>query len=126
MKTAQHTPTKWSEDRLQQEIYRWFNNTYPSLRGLLFHCPNGGSRDKREAMKLKYMGVYPGVADLICLVGGCSFIELKRPDGKGGQSESQEDWEITVKRAGYEYVVLNDLEEVKEYIREKIAIFGTF
>jgi hypothetical protein len=61
---------KKSEDRIQQECYRWFHNTYPELRGLLFHVPNGGKRDGREAKKLKTMGVVPGVADLIFLYNG--------------------------------------------------------
>ena len=123
MKKAQNTPTNWSEDRLQQEIYRWFNNTYPKYRGLLFHVPNGGTRYGGEARKLKFMGVYPGVADLICLINGCSFLELKRPDGLGTQSKKQKDWQGNVENAGFEYIILNDLEEVKLWINNKIAIF---
>lgn len=36
---------------------------YPELKWL-YHCPNGGSRNKLEASKLKQMGVKAGVSDL--------------------------------------------------------------
>jgi hypothetical protein len=123
MKKAANTPLKWSEDRLQQEIFRWFNNSYPEYRGLLFHVPNGGSRNPIEAKKLKFMGVTPGVSDLICLIGRCAFLELKRPDGKGGQSLKQKKWQRIVEARGFEYRILNDLEEAKEWIKYKIAKF---
>ena len=104
-----------SEDRIQQEIYVEFNNKYPNLRGCLFHVPNGGTRDKREAQKLKYMGVYPGVSDLIFLFDAkCYLIELKNEIGT--QSPSQKDWESTVKKQGFEYVIFRTSEETLEYI----------
>jgi hypothetical protein len=123
MKKAANTPLHWSEDRLQQEIFRWFNNKYPEHRGLLFHVPNGGSRNPIEAKKLKFMGVTPGVSDLISLIHCCAFLELKRPDGKGGQSPKQKKWQFTVEAQGFEYIILNDLEEAKEWIKYKIAKF---
>ena len=44
---------------------RWNQNVHPELE-LLYHCPNGGSRNKAEAVKLKQMGVKAGIPDL-CL-----------------------------------------------------------
>ena len=41
----------------------WNENRYPELKWL-HQTPNGGSRNKAEAVKLKSMGVKPGVADL--------------------------------------------------------------
>ena len=40
------------------------SNAYPDLE-LLYHVPNGGSRNKAEASKLKRMGVRAGVPDLV-------------------------------------------------------------
>jgi hypothetical protein len=100
----------WSEERLQQECFRWFWNTYPQYRGLLFHVPNGGTRNSREAAKLKTMGVVRGVSDFILLFDGTAYcIELKRPDGKGSQSKSQKGWESTVRDNGFRYYVINSL-----------------
>ncbi len=106
---------KKSEDRIQQECYRWFHNTYPALRGLLFHVPNGGKRDGREAKKLKTMGVVPGVADLIFLYNGnCYLIELKNE--KGIQSPTQKKWQKTVTENGFDYYIVRNLDEFKELI----------
>ena len=48
-----------SEDTEQINVVSWANwneNRYPELRWL-FHVPNGGSRNKQEAVKFKQMGV---------------------------------------------------------------------
>ena len=46
------------------------------------HCPNGGSRDVREAAHLKRIGVLAGVSDLLLWHRGKSFaLELKAPGG---------------------------------------------
>ena len=57
-----------SEDTEQMSVMdwaRWNQNVHPELE-LLHHCPNGGSRNKAEAVKLKQMGVKAGIPDL-CL-----------------------------------------------------------
>lgn len=53
-----------TEDQLQAECFQWAYNTHPQLRKLLFHVPNGGKRNAREANKMKAMGVTPGIPDL--------------------------------------------------------------
>lgn len=67
-------------------VHRW-----PELR-LLFHVPNGGSRNAREAKNLKQQGVKPGVPDLFLPVARHGyhglFIEMKRRKG-GRISEEQ-------------------------------------
>lgn len=60
-------------------------------RGLVWwHTPNGGKRWKREAAKLKRMGVRAGVSDL-CFVHRSSFfaLELKAPKGRETAAQSQ-------------------------------------
>ena len=54
-----------SEDRIQADCFQWFNNSFPHLRGLLYHVPNGGTRNKAEANKFKAMGVVAGVPDIV-------------------------------------------------------------
>ena len=57
-----------SEDTEQMSVMdwaRWNQNAHPELE-LLHHCPNGGSRNKAEAVKLQQMGVKAGIPDL-CL-----------------------------------------------------------
>lgn len=122
MLPAKNTPHEWSEDKLQGELYLWFHNTFPALRGLLFAVPNGGSRDGLQAKILKATGVFPGVSDMIFLWDRNAYlIELKRPDGKGYSSPNQVKWGDTVKAQGFVYVVFNDLVEVQTFILEKIT-----
>lgn len=79
-----------TEARLQSNCYLWFWNNYPMYRGLLFHVPNGGSRNAIEAGKLKAMGVTPGIPDMIFLhKAKAYFFEFKEPGGKGRVSPSQ-------------------------------------
>ena len=57
---------KRSEDTEQIGIIQWADwnvRKYQELRWL-HHVPNGGSRNKQEAVKLKQMGVRAGVSDL--------------------------------------------------------------
>ena len=106
---------KKSEDRLQQECYIWFHNTYPNLRGLLFHVPNGGNRDGREGRKFKGMGVFPGVADLLFIYKGeFMAIELKTPTGT--QSPKQKYWETIVKEHGVYYYIVRSFTEFRNLI----------
>tara|TARA_R110000787_G_scaffold261374_1_gene366720 strand:+ start:1158 stop:1496 length:339 start_codon:yes stop_codon:yes gene_type:complete len=104
-----------SEDRLQQEIYLWFHNEYPKLRGLLFHPANGGSRSSREGAKFKSMGVFPGVADLLFIYQNQLYaIELKTQTGT--QSKVQKTWEDRVKIEGVCYEIVRSLVEFKKII----------
>lgn len=59
--------------------------------GLIYwHSPNGGLRDKREAAKLKAMGVRPGVSDLILFHRSRLYcLELKAKGGRAQQEQLQ-------------------------------------
>lgn len=48
------------------------------------HVPNGGSRDKREAARLKWQGVLAGAPDLfVCLPDGrVAWLEVKSGNGR--------------------------------------------
>ena len=109
-----------SEDRLQQECYLWFHNTYPKLRGLLFHVPNGGNRKGREARKFKVMGVFPGVADLLLIYKG-RFFALELKVFGGSQSDNQKYWEYIVTQNGVNYYLVWSLEEFKDLIKKILS-----
>lgn len=83
---------KRSEDTEQINVASWAawnERQYPELKWL-HHIPNGGSRNKAEAVKLKQMGVKAGVSDL-CLpypkgIYCGLYIEMKFGDGKHQKS----------------------------------------
>lgn len=75
---------------------------YPGIE-LLFHVPNGGSRNKIEAAHLKRQGVKPGVPDLCLPVARGQyhglFIELKTDIGRA--SAEQKGWIERLNAEGY-------------------------
>lgn len=105
-----------SEDALQQKCYFWFHNNYQDLRGLLFHVPNGGARNKREAMKFKQIGLVPGVADLLFMFQG-SVICFELKNSRGRQSDIQKGWQSKVEMQGFPYYIIRTLEEFKIVIK---------
>lgn len=110
------------EHRIQCSCVRWFGLQYPEFTGILFAIPNGGSRNKAEAGRMKQEGVTAGVADLILLKSnrfyGALCIEMKTSKGK--QSETQKHWQKIAESTGNKYVVCRSLDEfiktIKEYI----------
>ena len=94
--------------------WQWVQKIYPDL--LIFHVPSGEPRDVVVAMKLKRMGVVPGVADFLMFVSGRSIaIEMK--DGGGRQSNEQKKFQERWEACGNEYWVIRSLEEFKNVIR---------
>lgn len=90
---------------------------YPEL-GLLYHIPNGGSRNAIEAAHLKRQGVKAGVPDLCLPVarGGHHglYIELKR---KGGRlSASQRAWIENLRAQGYAAAVCYGFREAVDML----------
>lgn len=74
---------KKSEARVQAESFQWFNNSFPHLRGLMYHVPNGELRDPITANKLKAMGVVPGIPDIVFHYRSRTyFFEFKKPNEK--------------------------------------------
>lgn len=95
-----------TESEEQVTLFSWARmkeGKYPELR-LLFHIPNGGSRNQIEAKHLKAQGVKPGVPDL-CLpvargIWHGLYIEMKRQKG-GRVSDAQRRWLEDLERQGY-------------------------
>ena len=91
---------------------------YPDIK-LLHHIPNGGSRNKIEAVNLKRQGVKAGVPDLHLPVprGGHHglYIEMKRADG-GTLSPHQREWLKALDGQGYKVAVCHGWEEAREVL----------
>lgn len=114
-----------SENNLQQQIVVWYNNNYcltnhPN-RGIIFSIPNGGTRNKFEAITLKATGLLKGASDLVVIFPNCKlcFVELKIE--KGIQSKEQKEFEYRITQAGYEYHLIRTLEEFKTLTENNIC-----
>ena len=110
------------EADLQAAIMRWAETMeprYPELKWL-FHVPNGGRRNGREAVSLKAQGVKSGVLDLCLPVarGGYHgfWLELKKPNSNERPSDSQAEFMNFVAGQGYYAAWTNDFEKAKGLI----------
>lgn len=117
---------KRSEASEQMILIQWCDLNkcvYPEL-GLIFHIPNGGTRNKIEAINLKKQGVKAGVPDLFLPVPRGEFhglfIELKY--GKNKATIKQREWLIELSKQGYYAVVCNGFDEAKAVIESYIKM----
>lgn len=70
-----------TEDQLQAQCYQWAYNNYPIIRGCFFSVPNGGTRHKIEAMKMKATGLTPGIPDMLLISPSFVAFEFKSLTG---------------------------------------------
>lgn len=88
MKVQDQNQLPPSESKIQQDAFTEIRNRYPETYGLLYHCPNGGLRDKRTASIMRGLGVVPGIQDLHFLWKGTHYI-IEVKDHKGRVSADQ-------------------------------------
>ena len=94
---------------------------YPGLK-MLFHIPNGGSRNPIEAAHLKKQGVKPGVPDLFLPIPNGKyhglFIEMKAKQGR--IMENQKMWIRWLNANGYKAVICwgcdHAIKTIEEYL----------
>ena len=104
----------YSEDKIHQDCYVWFHNTYPHLRGLLCYNLNN-SRNKIDGARNKPKGLIAGRSDLVLYYSGAAYmIEMKNEDGS--QSNEQKEWEAKIKSQGFEYHICRSLSEFQSLI----------
>ena len=119
--TPEQLAASGSEDGHQLAVFCWAAINlvhYPDLKWL-HHSPNGGSRHKVEAGKLKAMGVKSGWPDIILPVRICGWaglvIELKKPGRErhkdGGLELEQIEWLDHFSKQGYQCYVCYHWEE---------------
>lgn len=102
-KTKLPTPKEAEE---QVALFRWAADfakiKYPEL-DLLYHVPNGGSRNAIEARHLRQQGVKAGVPDMCLPVARGKwhglYIELKA--GKNKTTQLQDMWLENLRKQGY-------------------------
>lgn len=117
-------PTEGEE---QARLFSWckmYEREWPEL-ALLFHIPNGGSRNKAEAGRFKAEGVKAGVPDLMLPVARGDkhglFIEMKRLDG-GRVRPEQKAWMEKLQAQGYEAVVCRGWEGASEALVRYLSL----
>lgn len=111
------------ELQLQISVVRYLRHALPETI-LWWHTPNGGAREKREAAKLKAMGVKPDVPDLLFLMptGKLAAIELKVD--KGRLSPEQTVWLKAAEETGAWVAICRTPEEVEDTLRRWLQPFG--
>jgi hypothetical protein len=120
------TNRKRSEATEQVRVVNWskaYSIKYPELK-LLFHVPNGGSRNRIEAQNLKAQGVKAGVPDLCLPVPHGSYhglyIELKYSKNK--TTELQEWWLAQLAAQDYKTAVCYGADEAMDTIAHYLEI----
>ncbi|GFI29413.1 hypothetical protein IMSAGC013_00799 [Lachnospiraceae bacterium] len=114
-----------SEDTEQIAVIQWAQYSiarFPELKWL-HHIPNGGSRNKAEAAKLKQMGVKAGVSDL-CLPyphGKYHGLYIEMKYGAGRKQDSQKIFLKDMAEAGHFVCTCYSAEEavwvLEEYLK---------
>ncbi|MDD6083800.1 MAG: VRR-NUC domain-containing protein [Oscillospiraceae bacterium] len=106
----------------QTALFRWagfMSGQFPEIE-MLYHIPNGGSRNKIEAAHLKQQGVKAGVPDLCLPVARGEYhglyIELKY--GKNKPTENQKRWIKLLRSQNYKAEVVYGWEEASKIILE--------
>lgn len=114
-----------SEATEQERLISWTQyqyNEYPELK-LIFHIPNGGSRNTLEAANLKRQGVKAGVPDLCLPVARQNYhglyIEMKW--GKNKTTENQKWWLQALQGQGYKTAVCYGADEAIKVIRDYLG-----
>ena len=103
----------------------WHEGRHPELK-LIFHIPNGGSRNTIEAANLKRQGVKAGVPDLCLPVpkNGYHGLYIEMKYGRNKTSEKQEEWLKALWEQGYYVAVCYGAEEAERLIASYLQMAG--
>lgn len=115
----------------QEALFSWAQMqtaVHPELE-LMYHIPNGGSRNPKEAANLKLQGVKSGVPDIhLPIPKGIYhglYIELKEPSGKNKPTSKQLEWLERLRNQGYAAIVCYGFEQAKKEILSYLK-YSTF
>ena len=117
---------KRSEATEQVRVINWsraYATGFPELK-LLYHIPNGGSRNQLEAQNLKAQGVKAGVPDLCLPVphGGFHGLYIEMKYGKNKTTEKQDWWLGQLKAQRYDTAVCYGADEAMDKIAGYLEI----
>ena len=109
---------KHQESSLQTQCVKWFRYQYPHL--VIYAVPNGGSRNVREAQRLKSEGVLAGVADLTILLpqGKSLYIEMKVKGNR--QTLNQKEFQQKAEALGHKYCVCYSFEDFEKVVKQEL------
>jgi hypothetical protein len=106
-----------TEDQFQQDAVTWIKNTYclktHDPRFIIHSTPNGGKRNKLEAIKLKRTGALSGVLDLTLKMPNSIFIDIELKVCKNNLEDSQIEMIERLESLNCNYIVAWNLEELK-------------
>jgi hypothetical protein len=116
-----------SEQSIQKAVMEWagiMKGKYPQLC-MLYHVPNGGTRDVVEATNLKRQGVKKGVPDLVLASPNTRYaglyIELKKAKS-GTLSQEQKIWIRNLNAIGYFAACCRGFKEAVECLEWYLSI----
>lgn len=118
-----------SEDTEQIQVVAWADWNaimHPELKWL-HHIPNGGSRNKAEAVKFKQMGVRSGISDLFlpCARGMYHGLYIEMKYGDGRLQQTQKEFLSDMTDAGYYVATCYTAEQAINVIKNYINL-GSF
>ncbi len=118
-----------SEDTEQIQVVAWADWNaimHPELKWL-HHIPNGGSRNKAEAVKFKQMGVRSGISDLFlpCARGMYHGLYIEMKYGDGRLQQTQKEFLSDMTDAGYYVATCYTAEQAINVIKKYINL-GSF
>lgn len=105
-------PRKQAERSIQKAFFDWLSFSYPEIHklGLVYHVPNGGSRNKIEAKNLQRAGVMAGIPDVVVAIPNQQYhglyLEFKAPGNS--VTKTQEKVIGGLKEQGYCVEVCDD------------------
>lgn len=112
----------------QEALFRWvsFYRGYCPDVDLLYHIPNGGKRDAKEAAHLKRQGVRAGIPDLCLPVprGGFHGLYIELKAGENKPTEKQKGWLDALTKQGYATAVCYGWQAAKEVIEKYLGMRG--
>jgi hypothetical protein len=104
------------EDDLQRAVIQYLGWALPP-DGVAFAIPNGGLRSKKQAARMKGLGIVAGIPDIgICYRGRSYFIELK--SSRGVMSPAQRSMAQRLIYAGAAVCCCRSVPEVEAALRE--------
>lgn len=122
----QKYPITSSEATEQANLFEWIelqSKRMPELE-LLYHIPNGGSRNKIEAANLKRQGVKAGVPDLCLPVARGPFhglyIEMKANNNIPTAEQSA--WLMQLSKQGYSVAICWGWPQAAETIQKYMKL----
>lgn len=97
--------SQWkSEAEFQSACFKWFDKTYPELRGRLIGIFN----NPKNASQLISMGLRPGIADMLFFPDDGSVVWIELKIGYNKQSDNQISFEHRVTSFGHKYFVVSE------------------